>query len=398
MIILAYKKLFVKKFRTFLLLLLLTILILIPVSIGGINNYLNKMIAANMADSLSGAAYLTAYKGTLAVLTNSIVQPPVLLPQEVISEMKEYPFSPRIRIGGILFSDNKYDFFIIYGIDPIKEAEVTPAKKIIAGHELRKGENKVTIDKIFAMENILEPGDDIILFITDREGYTLPYVFNIAGIYENPLIKMIGNKSIYTIFIPIDVLSSILHLNNNEYTDIAVSYNSMQYLRKISNKYDISYKNAAESVPFTKGIEEFLSFIRNITLIICTSILIIAVANILLITLHEDKKEIGTIIAIGAEPKFIMKMILIEYNILWFSSVIITFLLYILFVYSGILNFFVKQLSESFYTELDKGNFFNIVSLVNAPLFSLVVLQIVVYLSNIKLKTLNVIQILREDK
>lgn len=196
--------------------------------------------------------------------------------------------------------------------------------------------------------------------------------FNVIGVFRTK--KGGGMENDQTSYIPLSTYTKMYNdgdkvgffaIVSKPYADL----NSVEERVKseMKKKYDVSPDdtNAYGSFNLGKEFAKFMGFMNGmqlLTIIVGTLTIlagVIAISNILLITVKERTKEIGIRRAIGAKPAEVRNQILLESVVITLTSGILGFILGIMLLM--ILDIFTKNQDEfPFYNPtVDYGNVFS---------------------------------------
>ncbi|MBL6989519.1 MAG: ABC transporter permease [Bacteriovoracaceae bacterium] len=263
-------------------------------------------------------------------------------PGEIEKVLQQTPFikgfAPRVYGGALTFLQNKSTGVSLVGIDPQKESKLTTIKKrIIQGSYLESPDaHQVLIGKSVASVLKATLGDELILISQGADGSIANDLFKVVGI--------MGEVDAYKIFLPISVMQEYLSLQTkvHEYTTIIADYQqSTVFADKLKKKlpnldirpWQIVEKDFYKAM---KADEQGNFFFLGIIMFIVA----LGVLNTVLMSVLERTKEFGILKAIGSRPMHIYNLIVIESQILAFTSIVLGTILAIFanwwFIHNGI--------------------------------------------------------------
>ncbi|MBU8848903.1 MAG: ABC transporter permease [Desulfobacterales bacterium] len=246
-------------------------------------------------------------------------------------------FAPRIKLNAMLSNFTDTTNIRLNAISPEKEILVCPDvatrmtfdKNREPGILLNKGE--VIIPEKLAKGLKLKIGDPIVLVANNKDGSVNGLNFTIAGIIESILGPQ-GKEG----YMHIKDAEELLRMDKPEVIEVAIRLHDFDKLEKVYK--EISSKLAA--FINKKGMPEFeihpwdkLSPFSNIAImidfmtitmkIIMIAIVLISILNVMMMSVYERIREIGTMSAIGTAPSKIMGLFLAEGLLLGLISAIV---------------------------------------------------------------------------
>jgi putative ABC transport system permease protein len=248
------------------------------------------------------------------------------------SKLTENPnvlgYSPRIIFMSMISTYIETTNIRLMAVLPEKENAVCPAVvERIEGHNspsafVKPGE--IIIPDTIARGMELETGDEIVLVATNRHGSVNGMTLTVAGFFET----FGGNMSKYG-YIHLDDALFLLRMDEPEISEVAVRLKeldnlagTMKQIRTALSGFLMPDSAGAENpvyeihpwnklTPFTTILVliDLVNYIINFILI---AIVLISIMNIMMMSVYERTKEIGTIAAIGTTPGKILKLFLAE--------------------------------------------------------------------------------------
>ncbi len=286
--------------------------------------------------------------GTREGMKKDVISPPVEIPGKLISDndieklgIKGMNYTKRIRAGGIKYNfieqkfDGGHNAVNIIGTNVEKELEYLKNLKIIEGKYEKETENGALVWKKMMKKYNWKIGDEISFFMLDSEEQMMPYSFIITGVIENSSgdnMESVEEHIVINpvIFVNYDYLSSMLQLQE-KYTEISIWERDENKIFKIKENtlksgYEFYYSDEAYGV--IQGIVEFTRFMGYFIGIFIVIVTGIAMFNINIMGFMERRKEIGTMIAIGAKPSWIIKLMSFEMLFFGVTALAVSFILY----------------------------------------------------------------------
>jgi putative ABC transport system permease protein len=235
-------------------------------------------------------------------------------------------YAPRIKTGAMLSNFMETTSVRITAIDPDKELAVSPALpdriKSKAWSEKRHllGPGEILVPMKIANALNVKEGDSIVLVATNREGSVNGLTFSVVGLVED-----VAGPQGKDGFIHINDARTLLRIEGEEVSEVAVRVKDFSRLDKVRKQLDarIADFNAPDGKPLLElhswaELTPFATIAKMIDLltvtmkIIMIGIVLISILNVMLMSVYERVREIGTIAAIGTSPMRIMGLFLAE--------------------------------------------------------------------------------------
>lgn len=257
--------------------------------------------------------------------------------EEVIkSHPSVYAWAPRIKLGAMLSNYSETTNIRLNAIDPEKEVMVCPA----VGDRMTFGEKdppetlivpgEVIIPDKLAKGMKVKPGDTVVLVANNKDGSVNGLNFTVAGITET-VVGPQGKEG----YMHIKDARVLLRMEKPEITEVAVRLNNFDMLDSVYEDLKTAlgkFKNkkgkAAFEIHTWEKLSPFYNIARMIDLMSATmklimiSIVLISILNVMMMSVFERVREIGTMSAIGTTPGKIMALFLTEGFALGFISIV----------------------------------------------------------------------------
>ena len=327
----AVRNLMRYKRRTLLTSLLITLGVLMVILFSGLSGSFKAMMIGQITDA--NLSQIQIHKKGYVSSMDSI---PLNLNlnrkeyTEIEDVLKSHPsvdaWAPRIKLGAMLSNYSETTNIRLNAIDPEKEAKVCPAvgnrmafpekdkrKKLIEPGEIILPDKLATGMKI-------RPGDTVVLVANNKDGSVNGLNFTVAGITET-VVGPQGKEG----YMHIADARALLRMERPEITEVAVRLKDFDMLApayaglksslaKVTNKKG---KQAFE-IHTWETLSPFYNIARMIDLmsatmkLIMVSIVLISILNVMIMSVYERVREIGTMSAIGTTPGKIMALFVAE--------------------------------------------------------------------------------------
>ena len=244
-------------------------------------------------------------------------------------------WAPRIKLGAMLSNYSETTNIRLNAIDPEKEIKVCPA----VGDRMTFGQ-KGSREKLIGPSEIIIPdklakgmgiglGDTVVLVANNKDGSVNGLNFTVAGITET-IVGPQGKEG----YMHIKDARALLRMEKPEITEVAVRLKNFDLLNLVYADLKSSlaeFKNKKGQPAFEihtwEKLSPFYNIARMIDLmsvsmkLIMVSIVLISILNVMIMSVYERVREIGTMAAIGTTPGKIMALFLTEGSILGLISI-----------------------------------------------------------------------------
>ena len=326
---LAFKNLLRYKRRTLLTGLLIAVGVVAVIVFAGLSGSFKRAVVGQITDSVLSHMQIHR-KGYVASIDNLPLDR-MLMPQAyeklsdiLATEPGVAAFSPRIKFGAMLSNYAQTTNVRLNGIDPDKEERTVPLLKqrikspLHNDTLLKPGE--VLLPEVLATGMGIKTGDTVVLVANNKDGSVNGMTFKVAGVVESLMGP--GGRDGY---LHIDDAASLLRMNQKEISEVAVRVKDIDRLGKTADRL----RNLLEPMTNKQGkpmfelhtwdqLTPFSNIIRMIDLltlgvkVILIAVVLISVLNVMMMSVYERVKEIGTLAAMGTQPRRIMGLFVAE--------------------------------------------------------------------------------------
>jgi putative ABC transport system permease protein len=235
-------------------------------------------------------------------------------------------YGPRLKFGAVLSNYLESTNVRLTAIDPLREVAVcTALTGRIAQGAPEQGrpmleQGQVVVPEKVAKSLNLKPGDSVVLVATNRDGSVNGMEFQIAGLIEDVLGP--GGKDAY---MHIEDGRALLRTPPGEVTEVVIRVASFERLDAMAKELDNAlgaFTNQQGKPAFELHTWDKLSPFANIAgmidlmlltvKVVMVAIVLISVLNVMLMSVFERVREIGTIAAMGTPPGRIMALFVAE--------------------------------------------------------------------------------------
>jgi putative ABC transport system permease protein len=232
--------------------------------------------------------------------------------------------SPRIKFGAMLSNYAQTTNVRLNGVYPQKEQAAVPLLASRIKHrtapEVLFERGQVVLPEILAKGMDLKAGDTVVLVANNKDGSVNGMTFSVAGMVESLMGP--GGRDGY---LHIDDAVALLRMEEREISEIAVRVNHVAGLDAMAGRLLESLdsmKSPAGQPMFEvhtwKELSPFFNVVRMIDLMtvgiqtILIAVVLISVLNVMMMSVYERVREIGTLAAMGTSPGRIMGLFVAE--------------------------------------------------------------------------------------
>jgi putative ABC transport system permease protein len=326
---LAIRNLLRYKRRSLLTGLLIAVGVVSVVVFVGLSDSFKGAVVGQITDSVF--SHLQVHrKGYMASIDNlpldRMIQPAAYLKLEDI--LKKAPgvegFSPRIKFGSMLSDYAQTTNIRLNGIYPEKEDIAAPLLKTrIKNNQmdtipLKKGQ--MLLPEVLAIGMGLRTGDTIVLVANNKDGSVNGMTFEVSGIVESLMGP--GGRDGY---VHIEDAAALLRMEGMEISEVAIRMNDFDRIGETES----TLRNTLEPILNQQGkpafelhtwseLSPFYNVVQMIDLmtlgikVILIAVVLISVLNVMMMSVYERIREIGTLAAMGTSPGKIMGLFVAE--------------------------------------------------------------------------------------
>jgi len=335
----AIRNLMRYKRRTLLTSLLITLGVLMVILFSGLSGSFKAMMIGQITDAnlsqiqIHKKGYVSSMD-TMPLNLNLNPKEYAKIEEVLKSHSSVDAWAPRIKLGAMLSNYSETTNIRLNAIDPEKEVKVCPAvgDRMVFGEKdgreklIEPGE--IIIPDKLAKGMKIREGDTVVLVAHNKDGSVNGLNFTVAGITETVLGPQ-GKEG----YMHIKDARTLLRMEQPEITEVAVRLKNFDMLEPA---YE-DLKSALAELKNKKGkpafeihtwekLSPFYNIARMIDLmyvtmkLIMVSIILISILNVMIMSVYERVREIGTMSAIGTTPGKIMALFLTEGFILGLIS------------------------------------------------------------------------------
>jgi putative ABC transport system permease protein len=243
--------------------------------------------------------------------------------------LKENPdveaYAPRIKLSAMLSNFTETTNIRLNAIDPEKEIEVCPSvgermKFRSQDPDILLKSGEIIIPEKLAAGMKIKMGDSVVLVANNKDGSVNGLNFVVAGIIESVLgpqgkegyMHIKDAQTLLRMEKP-EVIEVALRIKQFEKLDVAYAdlESSLAKFKNKKGKPAFEIHTWKELSPFS-NIARMIDFMTITMKLIMIAIVLISILNVMMMSVYERVREIGTMSAIGTAPGKIMGLFLAE--------------------------------------------------------------------------------------
>jgi ABC-type lipoprotein release transport system permease subunit len=262
-------------------------------------------------------------------------------PEEISKLMHSYPeilgWTQRIRTSGLASIGGSSAGVQLMATDPEQETWVTSMdQRVSEGVWLRPGMGKDLILGHTIVQNLgAKLGDRVILMVQRLNGEMVSEVFFLRGILKTGAPQIDRSLALITLHsaqqwlqMGDSITDIVVRADRHDNTEALYHLFAQQLSEQ---KYEILQWQELD--PMVKQWLEFSDAYGFVILLIVIILVVIEILNTMLISLHDRRKELGVLVAIGTTSSQVFIMLLFEAVMLIFIGAMLGYTLGSLFVY-----------------------------------------------------------------
>ncbi len=235
-------------------------------------------------------------------------------------------WAPRLYSAGLASVGEKCAGVRIIGIDPHQENRTTNfSQKITQGRMFSESPaGEVIIGKGVAKVLNARLEDEVVIVSQAADGSIANDIYRIVGIVDSG--DEIGDRTAF--YLPLTVAQELLVLEGRVH-EVALTVQHLDDVREVNRQLQQKIENPKLSVePWQVFARSFYIAMKAdkegmwIMLVIIVLVVAIGVLNTVLMSVLERRREYGVLKAVGTKPSQIVKMVLMEVNILGIICII----------------------------------------------------------------------------
>lgn len=317
---LAFRNLMRMKRRTILTSLLIAIGVLFVILFSAFSGSFKNYMISQITDSMLGHIQIHR-KGYVAGLDSmpldkNLPAKAVDMIEERLKNIKEIEaISKRLKLGAMISNFETSTNMRLNGVNPVDEHKAMPLFKDRIDGKANFSEGEVLIPKLISKGMKINKGDVVVIVATNKQGSVNALTLKVAGVVE-PISGPGGRDG----YIHIKDAEKLLRVKK-EINEIAIRLSSIDGLDKVDialNSFTSTLDKPKLEVHRWEKLSPFSNIANMIDImslsikIILIAIVLVSILNVMIMSVYERVKEIGTMSAMGVKSSFIVKLFVNE--------------------------------------------------------------------------------------
>lgn len=221
----------------------------------------------------------------------------------------------RINLTGLVSAPKMSLGALICAVEPDKERLITNmAGYIKEGRYLQEGEKGVVMGKKIAHRLDVRLGEKVVLMAQAADGSMGAEVFRVVGIHETGSESFDGQM----VWIPLKAMQDLLG-RPGQANQLAAKLKDIDQAEAVRADWDaklgpgpvgsLSWRQIDKEII---GIQAFQDGLLTIVLAVVFAIVALGILNTQLMSLFERVREFGVLMAIGARPRWVVRLLILE--------------------------------------------------------------------------------------
>ena len=239
--------------------------------------------------------------------------------------------APRVYAGGLVSSGEATSAGMLMGIDPSRELDVSRFLDELAdGRVPESGRSEVAIGIEMTRQLAVGVGDELVLVAPGADGSMGNDLYTVSGIFQTGLAEL---DATFTV-LPLADLQTLVTLDPDRIHEVAVTTEDPWVADDTANALDVGLApeglglEVASWTQLNPVIVEYVALVDAfyfVIFLIVFGIAIFGVANTMLMSTYERRREFAVMLALGSAPRSIVKAVLYEAGAMGLLSLVFGF-------------------------------------------------------------------------
>ncbi|AMV72810.1 ABC transporter permease [Desulfuromonas carbonis] len=292
-------------------------------------------VYAGMIDSgvRAGSGHIAIYRGNYAASRNEKLSfPAAQLPTTTAALPAVLQALPRVYLPGLAQSSRESRGILLTGVDPELEMAINPFLRHLGNEEMLRADNSrdALVGERLLHELKLQPGNKFVITVQNRDGELASELFRVRGVVQSgirevdrSLVMVDRRRAAAMAGIPGEIheLALVLRGTGDEAATLP------QVAALVADRPELRALGWQEAMPNLSNAIRLDYASQKFIFVVILLIVTIGVVNTLLMSVLERIREFGVILAVGATPGRLRRMILAEALILGLAALLLGSLL-----------------------------------------------------------------------
>jgi ABC-type lipoprotein release transport system permease subunit len=241
-------------------------------------------------------------------------------PEALLERVRSIPgivaAAPRIQAQALASTAAKSEGVMLMGIAPVAERGVTFIDRtIVEGRALGAGaDREAMIGRELAEKLRLKLGEKIVIMAQSATGELGTAAFRVSGIFATESASFDGTF----VFVTLSAAQALLDLGSRVSTinlrvdDRSRTARTLEELRRRLESRDLAFAPWQELLPQLQEMVRFNRVVTDVLLAILLLVVATAIMNTVFMAVTERTRELGVMMALGATPSAVLRMVVYE--------------------------------------------------------------------------------------
>ncbi len=241
-------------------------------------------------------------------------------PAALLAEVRAMPgvaaAAPRVQVQALASTSAKSEGILLVGIEPLAERQVTFIDRtIVQGQPLAPGaDREIMIGRKLAERLRLRLGEKMVVMAQAENGELGTAAYRVSGIFATESASFDGAYA----FVTLAAAQSLLALDSRVSTinvrldDRAHTAAAVEALRARFEKRGLGFAPWQELLPQLEDMVKYLRVVSSILLAVLLLVVATAIMNTVFMAVTERTRELGVMMALGASPGAVLRMVVYE--------------------------------------------------------------------------------------
>lgn len=223
-------------------------------------------------------------------------------------------FGRRIHITGLISSPAASVGVFISAVEPERERAVTTMASYIVQGEFLPGPKTLVLGDKLAQRLDVKRGEKVVIMAQSDDGSMGAEAFRVSGLFHTGSASFDGQ----IVYIPLPAAQELL-ANGAKINHFVARVDDIDDVDRVQRELAealrgkpvqvLSWKNVDHEI---LAIQKFQNGLLFVVLLIVFAIVALGILNTLLMSMFERVREFGVLMAIGAKPRWVLKLVLVE--------------------------------------------------------------------------------------